>query len=96
MATFRELQVSGQAPTPDLVKRTLRSYAEHGTVIDGPVVIEVLSRTSLTEEDMEELCRYAELGSRTQRRRCRIPEVRAQNAKEYEKVVQHLRSSQMN
>lgn len=82
--TFRDLMESKKVSTKEL-KATMKDYVETGGGIVARVVIEIIDRVKLSALDLAELYRMAKAGQKNQERRGQP------DAKEYEKVAEHLK-----
>ena len=84
MNSFKELDEAKGVSAVDL-KRVLQSYAKTGAAIKGKVVVAIINRTNLTDEDKQKLLKSARLGVQVHEKMYEPREVR-----EYQMVVDRL------
>jgi hypothetical protein len=90
MTTFKELEKE-ENPTAEVLKATLKYYAEVGAAISGRVVIGIINRTTLSEGDKTELRQYAQMGVEMQQQVCDTRSSKTKFSGEFKQVLQHLK-----
>lgn len=87
--TFSELEQLQDVP-PEVLKTTLKEYAERGASISSRVVIHLIDRIPLTLADKQSLLCHAQCGETKQKTHFRGEIFENMHSREYQLVSRHL------
>lgn len=89
LPSFEELTESKDPKARDL-KAVLRSHAGGGWPISSSIVIEIIKRIHLSQEDKRLLCEYARVGVTNRNHNTGNRRAEQNGAAEYDKVIKYL------